>query len=371
MNAATCLGFFGLALLACASCSTSDPPAGDALPADDAAVIEDGPEPGDDGPDASEDSPVEAEPPDASQGDGETSDAKQRVCAEHHLVGGYNSDHTFVPPSCFQMGSPEGEYGRDPVGEAQVETWLDHGFGIQIQEVTRADWQAQGLALPVVEPAEGEPEVCTDPQCPVTAVTWFEALFYANKASGNNPCYELADCVGEPGTGMTCGSVTLTRASVFECTGPRLPTSAEWEHAARGWTETAYYTGDITPPEGGVGCTAQAALEPAGWYCANAGAPPITHAIKTKDFSPFWLYDILGNAAEWVSDDYVAGGYGPGPVSDPGGQVSASGPGQVRGGHAASHATECRAAARQQLPKSARHSGVGLRLAWTITPIFQ
>lgn len=66
----------------------------------------------------------------------------------------------------------------------------------------------------------------------------------------------------------------------------RLPTEAEWQHAARG--------GEETPPTG------DALLERA-WIAANADAKP--HPIGTKAANGYGLYDVFGNLAEWVAAD--------------------------------------------------------------------
>ena len=73
----------------------------------------------------------------------------------------------------------------------------------------------------------------------------------------------------------------------------RLLTEAEWEYAARGGTETDYYSGDDTASLQ-ANCDIDAScsgdrhetLAPVGSY------PP----------NPFGLYDMAGNAAEWVED---------------------------------------------------------------------
>jgi formylglycine-generating enzyme required for sulfatase activity len=70
-------------------------------------------------------------------------------------------------------------------------------------------------------------------------------------------------------------------------------------------------------------CALDRNLDRIGWYCGNAGAAPHTtgtgrpHAVAAKEPNAFGLYDVAGNAFEWVNDRYQPAGYGPGPLTDP------------------------------------------------------
>jgi len=86
--------------------------------------------------------------------------------------------------------------------------------------------------------------------------------------------------------------------------GGRLPTEAEWEYAARAGTTGARY-GD---------------LNAAAWYFDNSGMQ--THAAGQKQANAFGLYDMLGNAWEWVVDWYDANYYAQSPSQDPRGPSS-------------------------------------------------
>ncbi len=71
----------------------------------------------------------------------------------------------------------------------------------------------------------------------------------------------------------------------------RLPTESEWEYACRAGSTTKYYFGD-DPNE----------IDEYAWTEDNADFE--THVVGQKRPNPWGLYDMHGNAAEWVLDEY-------------------------------------------------------------------
>ncbi len=102
---------------------------------------------------------------------------------------------------------------------------------------------------------------------------------------GENPSYP-GDCASCP-----VNNITWEMANTFcQTIGARLPTEAEWEYAARAGSTTMFACGQDSD-----------CLDEIAWWNRTA-TDGSTHSIGGKTPNAFGLYDMLGNAREWVAD---------------------------------------------------------------------
>ena len=240
-----------------------------------------------------------------------------------------------VPGGTFRMGSPDGEEGRTadegPAFEVTVSpcwmgqhevSWAEykrymaacdlfiamHSAGVRpIDDANRADavTAPSNLYDPTMTFTNGE-----DPELPAVTMTQFAARQYTKWLSG------------------------LTGRFY------RLPAESEWEHACRAGTATPFSCGTAED------------LDEVAWFADNAD--DTTHPVGGKKPNAFGLHDMHGNAAEWVVDELVAGGYAkPAALPQPVAAAAAIQwperlyPRVLRGGAYYDEASECRSAARK------------------------
>ena len=223
-----------------------------------------------------------------------------------------------LPAGCFVAGTPSDEsYYRGAFTEDQMAVTLTHNIEVQQTEMTRKQWRD----ITGVDTTPDPSLACLEDDCPVTQVTWWDAVHAANLLSlkeGFTPCYQPKECTGELGQGLNCRECPGSSCEglvcdglscagfenpddiIYKCEGYRLLTRAEAEYAARAGTISSFYSGDITIQPWGAGCSPDANLEKIAWYCHNSGGK--THPVAKLQSNGFGLFDILGNAEELIND---------------------------------------------------------------------
>jgi formylglycine-generating enzyme required for sulfatase activity len=159
----------------------------------------------------------------------------------------------FVQGGTFMMGCAE-KQGRNCLGVKPARSITIKGFYIGKYEVTQTQWKA-------VMGSDNNPSHYMGDNLPVDGVSWEAAEEFISKLNG-----------------MTGRNY-------------RLPTEAEWEYAALGGVQSQGYTYSGSNDADAVA-----------WHGGNSGKQP--HPVGMKQPNELRLYDMSGNACEWVSGRY-------------------------------------------------------------------
>ena len=217
----------------------------------------------------------------------------------------------------FVMGSNSGQDCERPIHRV----WTGE-FLLAATQVTNTEYGRFVRAASTQPPPFFGDANFNHPEQPVTGVSWHEAAHY---------CEWLSTETGRR---------------------YRLPTEAEWEHAARGGLEQKQFPWGDDPPQTLPDYASRwlSGPEPVGRCASNA----------------FGLYDICDNVHEWCSDWYDPNYYAVSPERDPRGpERSSTNPPRKasRGGSWRHHVKVSRCAARSSIPPEFQYADYGFRVA--------
>lgn len=160
----------------------------------------------------------------------------------------------------------------------------------------------------------------------------------------------------------------VTANSVLEQRGLRLPTEAQWEYAARGGTDTIWWTGDERDSLKGTCNIADRTARNSGIiqgieFDAWLDDGYILHApIGSFAPNPFGLHDTVGNVWEWCLDAW--GSYGLPTKPGDGERLAFDTENRAnRSGHYLRDATYSRSSNRDFQLMTSSHGGLGVRPA--------
>jgi formylglycine-generating enzyme len=184
-------------------------------------------------------------------------------------VGDDGREMVQIPEGPFTMGSKDGDPDEAPEHQVYLGTYY-----MDKKEVTQAEYERfvkmTKRGKPFIPVFEDDQAKILKPELPAMGMSWADADAYCKWA------------------------------------GKRLPTEAEWEKAGRGEGKRRYPWGD----DFGSGHANVDGDEDGFKYLAPPGS-------FESGRSPYGLYDMTGNVAEWVADTYSEQYYQKTPYRDP------------------------------------------------------
>jgi len=238
-----------------------------------------------------------------------------------------------IPAGDSSLGSAEDDPAADHDERPQRRVRISKSFHLGRFEVTQSEYRAVMNDDPSwFSPAGGgrdEVRGVDTSRHPAEFVTWDEAGEF---------CRRLSALSAEQAAGRAY----------------RLPTEAEWEHAARAGTTTRFAGGEaLTPADANVRFDSDA-------------APRTTRPVGSYPPNAWGLHDTHGNVWEWCADFYDADAYASRePTGDPRGPPTGTGR-VVRGGDYRSDAAQARSANRDFTRQSRRDWGNGFRVVLVV-----
>jgi len=218
-----------------------------------------------------------------------------------------------IPEGWFLMGSETGQDNERPMHRV----WVD-AFEFAACQVTNADYAHFLAATGHRRPLHWDDPLFSDPDQPVVAPSWFDAVAY---------CDWLTALTGRR---------------------HRLPSEAEWERAARGGLEQKLYPwGDERP-------------ESLHDYASRWKTAP--EPVGRAERNSYGLYDIGANVHEWCSDWFNPDYYRGSPERNPEGPADGTRK-SSRGGSWRHYTKISRCAARSSIPPEFQYADYGFRVA--------
>jgi len=234
----------------------------------------------------------------------------------------------YIPSGKFEMGSTSGNPDSTP-----IHTVVLNGYWMDSTEVTNA------MYVKFLNAVGNQTEGGTNwinPRSLLVQISEKDGTWQFQPDKGNYPIVGIS----------WYGAETYCK-----WTNRRLPTEAEWEYAARG-------------PDGRRFPWGNEDLDCDRAHYSGCGKGTIKVDGLPLGVSPFGIFNLAGNAAEWVGDRYAADYYQVSPVQNPTGPTNGYYR-VIRGGYWGDSYLALRATRRGWAGADKHNNGVGFRCALT------